>query len=64
LEKFLSSEDKMDKTHLILSVGIAVYAGVRLYQKYIRKKSPVQTPEKKQNDLSSLTDDYEPYSKK
>jgi hypothetical protein len=53
----------MDKRQIIIFAVVAVYAGIRLYQKYY-KKSPASQPEKKKEDFSSSSDDYEPYSKK
>jgi hypothetical protein len=54
----------MDKKQIIIFAVVAVYAGIRIYQKYYRKNPAGQPENKKKEDFSSSSDDYEPYSKK
>jgi hypothetical protein len=59
----------MDKKEIILFAVVMAFLAVRLYQKYIKKKSGKQGSDNKTSSgsvFSSSTkdDDYEPYSKK
>jgi hypothetical protein len=57
----------MEKKEIILLAVLFAIAGVRLYQKYVKKKNPgAETKTGKGSELisSSKDDDYEPYSGK
>ena len=59
----------MSKTEIILFVMISALAGIKLYQKYSKKKSGQTDPYTKKDSGSAFSsnskdDDYEPYSKK
>jgi hypothetical protein len=49
---------------MIIYAAVAVVIGLRLYQKYYKKDKAGQPGQSKQNELTSQSDDYEPYSKK
>lgn len=62
----------MSSTEIILLIAVFAFAGFRLYQKYVKKDAgkPAETgkifkAEKKSSFPShTVSDDYEPYSKK
>jgi hypothetical protein len=57
----------MEKSEIILFVAVFIFAGFRLYQKYV-KKNEIKPGEKSSSTTTFPTsvkeDDYEPYSKK
>lgn len=56
-----------DQFSMIIAAAAFAYAGVRIYQKYIKKDKGIQNPPKKSGSSfssPSKDDDYEPYSKK
>jgi len=56
-----------DNLEVVLIAVVFAFAGVRLYQKYVKKdsgKSGGMWKAKSSSSTSSKEDDYEPYSKK
>ena len=60
----------MSSTEIILFIAVFAFAGFRLYQKYVKKDKPAEPgnafkAEKKSSfPAHTVSDDYEPYSKK
>jgi hypothetical protein len=57
----------MDKSNIIVFVAVLIFAGFRLYQKYVKKNDPKAESGNKPTTSfpsSSKEDEYEPYAKK
>jgi len=60
----------MNTKDIIVFAAVFLFLGFRLYQKYGKKNKMADSQKQKKNliggknDLSSQSDDYEPYSKK
>ena len=56
----------MEKNQIIITVAVAAFAAIRLYQKFNKKNKSAGTGTKTHSSdfASSKDDEYEPYSKK